>query len=162
MPRAVLTAICLATLTAAPSAQALTLEQCNRAVLSHHFYEGDHRDIGNGLVLYSSSASVDGHASGRWNITDCRSGRELTLRAYSCDLSDKTCAEGYDDSDRIEQGLLDAVAAEESYRLDDLPALLGLSRDRFVLDQSDTETCGCRAAYPHLRRGKERFVLEDW
>lgn len=92
-----------------------------------------------------------------------RSGRQLTLRAYSCDHADETCAEGYDDSDQIEQGLLDAVAAKESYQLDDLPALLGLAQDRFVLDQSDKETCGCRAAYPpHLRRGgKERFTLED-
>ena len=87
--RAVLTAICLATLTAAPSAQALTLEQCNCAVLPHHFYEGDHRVIGNGLVLHFGAASVDGHASGRWHITDCRSGWELTLRAYSCALSDE-------------------------------------------------------------------------
>jgi len=161
LSRGILSAIFLAALSAASSAQALTLEQCNRAVLSHHFYEGNHQDIGNGLILHSGSASVDGHGSGRWHITDCRSGRQLTLRAYSCDHADETCAEGYDDSDQIEQGLLDAVAAKESYQIDDLPALLGLPQDRFVLDQSDKETCGCRAAYPHLRRGKERFVPVD-
>ena len=162
MYRTILTAMFLATFTAAPSARALTLEQCNRAVLSHHFYEGDHRDIGNDLVLHSGSASVDGNARGRWHITDCRSGWELTLRAYSCILSDESCAEGYDDRDRIEQGLMEAVAAEETYRLEDLPALLGMPQDRYSLDQSYQESCGCHAAYPHLRRGTEQFMLEDW
>lgn len=123
----------------------------------------DHRDHGGGVISHRVEGCVGADCTRRSVLTTCASGQQVT--AFSaCEQETKGfCESGrrsLDQSDRVHPVLLKMAQSPEPLTLVDVADRLKAHAMGVTLGPISQETCGCRAAYPHLRKGKARFKME--
>jgi len=158
--------ICVVTvgLLAAQPAMALSLAKCNRAVGGLGYaHQHSHTDHGGGVVSQVAEADVNGDAARVLTITACASGRQISAQTACEEVTKGFCADGtrrMSAPDATIARLRQIAASPEAYSFDQLKTQIASVALRTRAYVSDRETCGCRAAYPGLRKGKIRFKME--
>lgn len=140
------------------------IEECGRGLLAHHVIETQHQDFSNGVVSYVVASAMDGSAGESLFVVGCKSGETLETYLYR-DIYDESKehwngVKEYDFRDQAKAKLLELVNANEPYKLSDLGFHMGLPEENWNVSVSDKEVCACRAEYPQMRNGKERFKME--
>ncbi len=144
--------------TAAGSAQALTLADCDRTTHISHGGETAHVDLGEGRVMWRDWWSQEGTATDIV-IVDCAPGAALKARTAEERMSDRA------PFDKTEKALAIVAAQEEGARVfATLPRiaeeLKPVARD-IALTTLTEEPCACAAAYAELRGDKTEYKPEN-
>ncbi|MEO1363796.1 MAG: hypothetical protein AAFU86_08485 [Pseudomonadota bacterium] len=137
-------------------AMALTLTDCDRTTHISHGGEAEHRDLGEGRVMWRDWWSQEGTATS-FALVDCAPGTALTFRTQEENMGarlpfDKT-AKALTILERHETGAR-AFATFERIAAD----LKGTARD-ITITPLDAEPCACAALYPEARGDKTEFML---
>lgn len=141
----------------------LQLDKCSRSIDGVHIGESSHTDLGNGVVSYTKDSWIEGTEGSTLVVSDCRSGKEINVWVYSGthDKNDNLVVK-HDYHERVQENLTQLVTSETVYNFDDLPKYFGVPDSKVHTSLSGRESCACRALYPLLRNGKERFKMEPW
>ena len=147
----------LLALTAACSAQALTLADCDRTTHISHGGETAHVDLGDGRVMWADWWSQEGTATDIV-IVDCAPGAALRFRTAEERMSNRA------PFDKTDKALAIVAEQENGARVfATLPriadALEPVARDITLTTLTD-EPCACAAAYADLRGDKTAFRLD--
>ncbi|MEL7127649.1 MAG: hypothetical protein AAGK30_15530 [Pseudomonadota bacterium] len=141
----------------AGTAQALTLTDCNRTTHISHGGEADHRDLGEGRVMWRDWWSQEGTATS-FTLVDCAPGTALTFRTQEENMGARLPFDKTDKAlavlERHQNGAR-AFATFERIAAD----LDGIARD-VEITTLDAEPCACAALYPEARDEKSVFELE--
>ena len=140
----------------AGTAQALTLNDCNRTTHISHGGEADHRDLGEGRGMWREWWSQEGTATAV-AIVDCGPGVALTFRSQEENMGARL------PFDRTEKALAILERHENGARafatFDRIAADLdGIARDIEITTLTE-EPCACAALYPDARGDKTGFAL---
>lgn len=135
-------------------AVALTLTDCDRTTHISHGGEADHRDLGEGRVMWRDWWSQEGTA--KWiNVVDCGPGTALRFQTQEENMGTRLPFNRTDAAlaviDRHEAGArafatFDRIAAD----------LDGIARD-IEITTLDAEPCACATVYPEARGDKTPF-----
>ena len=141
----------------AGQAQALALDDCVRVTHISHGGEADHRDLGEGRVMWRDWWSQEGTATS-FRIVDCGPGRMLQFRTAEENMSvTRTAFDRTDDALRVidrHQSGARVFATFERIAAD----LKFIARD-ISIETSTEENCACASLYPGLRGEKTEFML---
>ncbi|MEL7262241.1 MAG: hypothetical protein AAGK69_12745 [Pseudomonadota bacterium] len=141
----------------AGTAQALTLNDCDRTTHISHGGEADHRDLGEGRVMWRDWWSQEGTATS-FTLVDCAPGTALTFRTQEENMGARLPFDKTDKAlavlERHQNGAR-AFATFERIAAD----LDGIARD-VEITTLDAEPCACAALYPEARDEKSVFELE--
>lgn len=147
-------AVCVLMLGIPDMARPQTLEACTRTTHISHGGEDQHRDLGQGRVIWRDWWSQEGTASD-FTIMECAPGTALQFRAAEERMNDRPpfdkTAKAMDVVARHHAGArlfatFDRMAAD----------LEKIARDIRIVTHH-TESCACAAAYPALRGTKTAF-----
>jgi hypothetical protein len=148
-----LTALCIGLAMSAP-AQALTLPDCTRTTHISHGGEADHRDLGEGRVMWRDWWSQEGTATG-FKLVDCAPGHALMFRTAEENMGPRLPFDRTDKAlkvvDRHESGSR-AFATFERMAAD----LEKIARDIEIVTLQ-SEPCACAALYPQARGDKTAY-----
>jgi len=137
-------------------ANALALADCTRTTHVSHGGEADHRDMGEGRVMWRAWWSQEGTFTDIV-IADCASGEALRFRTAEERMSERP------PFDRNAQALMAVEKVHEGARVfATLPRVADAVRDdaRDVqIANLQTEPCACASLYPDLRGNRPAFVL---
>ena len=139
------------------AAAAVTLPDCTRTTHVSHGGEADHRDLGEGRVMWRDWWSQEGTATS-YSIVDCAPAKALTFRTAEENMGrrlpfDRT-RRALQIIERHQSGA--RVFATLERMAEDLE---DAARDVQV-KMLDMEPCACAAVYPEAWTGQTRFALE--
>ena len=150
-----LIAIILAVL-AATAGHALSLGDCTRTTHISHGGEADHRDLGEGRVMWRDWWSQEGTATG-FSIVDCGDGRALQFRTAEENMGPRL------PFDRTAAALKTVETHESGARVfatfERMAKDLAKDARDVAITQLTTEPCACAAAYPDLRGDLTAFAM---
>ncbi|WP_157889790.1 hypothetical protein [Tritonibacter mobilis] len=152
----------LAIVACLPSA-ALAFDVTDCDLAGQHGGRSDSRDLGGGIVAHETGFANEGDVIDHLTLTACESGQQIivqTQRKVSSQSEEKDLNSSYDDRTRIAAKLDELIASDTVYAFENLGELLEVPENRLKQSQLTTEECACRAFYPELRNGKERFKME--
>lgn len=140
------------------AALALSLSACERTTHISHGGEADHKDLGEGRVMWRDWWSQEGTAT-NFAIVDCAVGRALMFRTAEERMTQRG------PFDRTEKALKVIETHESGARVfatfermaSDLKKI---ARDIEIKTLGD-EPCACAALYPKARGDKAAFELEE-
>lgn len=140
----------------AGQAGAVALEHCTRTTHVTHGGEAQHRDLGEGRVMWTVWWSHEGIAKDLF-LADCSGGETLSARTAEENMSARL---PFDKTDAALQIITaEHQAARVFATLERIAGTLGdVGRD-IMITRVDTENCACAALYPDLRGTKQAFVL---
>ncbi|WP_436399480.1 hypothetical protein [Roseobacter sp. S98] len=151
------TAVIIAALLSAGTAQALVPGDCTRVTHVSHGGEADHVDLGEGRVMWRDWWSQEGTATDVL-VMDCGPGQVLRARTAEENMGTRLPFDRTEDAmsviARHETGA--RVFATLERMADDLAVF---ARDVRV-ETATEETCACAAFYPDARGDRTEFRLE--
>ena len=137
-------------------AVALTLTECDRTTHISHGGEADHRDLGEGRVMWRDWWSQEGTATS-FTLVECMPGTALSFRTQEENMGTRLPFDKTNKAlailERHENGAR-AFATFERIAAD----LKGTARD-ITITALDAEPCACAALYPEARGDKTEFML---
>lgn len=141
-------------LACAGPAAALELSQCTRTTHISHGGEADHRDLGEGRVIWRDWWSQEGTATG-FVIVDCLGGAALRFRTQEENMGPRL---PFDRTDKALKVLARHAAGARAFATLDRIAqdLDGIAED-IALEVLSQEPCACAALYPEDRGEKAPF-----
>ncbi len=156
MKHSVLHMTTLALTLCAFEANAVALPDCARTTHISHGGEADHRDLGDGRVMWRDWWSQEGTATS-FSIVDCAPGQALMFRTAEENMGPRLPFDRTDKAlrivDRHENGAR-VFATFERIATD----LQTIARD-IEIKTLDAEPCACAALYPDDRGDKTEFKL---
>ena len=156
MPRMRRAVAFCAALGAAGAANALTLPDCTRTTHVSHGGEADHRDLGDGRVMWRDWWSQEATATG-FKLVDCAPGRALMFRTAEENMGPRL------PFDRTEKALKVVENHESGARafatFERMAAdLQTIARDIEIVTLT-REPCACAVLYPEQRGDKAAFEV---
>ncbi|WP_415920875.1 hypothetical protein [Tateyamaria sp. SN6-1] len=137
-------------------AVALTLTDCDRTTHISHGGEADHRDMGEGRVMWRDWWSQEGTATS-FVIVDCAPGAALTFRTAEDNMGTRL------PFDRTDKALAIVERHENGARafatFDRIAADLGGTAMDIDITTLTAEPCACAVLYPEARGDKTEFKL---
>lgn len=127
------------------AASSLALEECTRTTHISHGGEADHRDLGEGRVMWRDWWSQEG-TSTSFAIVDCAPGQALTFQTAEENMGPRTPFDRTDKALKVvarHQSGARAFATFERMAAD----LKDIARDIEIVTLLD-EPCACAALYP--------------
>lgn len=139
---------------AAQQGSALTLPDCTRTTHISHGGEADHRDLGEGRVMWRDWWSQEGTATS-FAIVDCAPGAALTFRTAEENMGPRA------PFDRTEKALKVIKNHESGARAFATFGRMAADLDKIARDIEivtlSSEPCACAALYPGLRGDKTAY-----
>ena len=138
------------------AATARTLTECTRTTHVSHGGEADHRDLGEGRVMWRDRWSQEGTATS-YAIVDCGSAEALTFRTAEENMGKRL------PFDRTRKALNIVERHESGARVFATLERSGSDLDKVARDIELTtlavEPCACAVLYPDAWAGEARFAL---
>ena len=135
-------------------AQALTLPECTRTTHISHGGEADHRDLGEGRVMWRDWWSQEGTATS-FAIVDCAPGATLTFRTAEENMGPRL---PFDRTDKALKIIENHESGARAFAT--LPRIAAdldkIARDIEIVTLA-SEPCACAALYPGLRGDKTAY-----
>jgi hypothetical protein len=133
---------------------AAAVEACDRVTHISHGGSGDHRDLGNGKVMWVDWWAQEGVFKDVW-LADCRTGTALSLRTWEERIGTRHVI---DRTERVVDVIdRQAEAAPSFFTIDRVAKLVEKDGVDLTVAMYATEFCACAAAYPELRADKAPF-----
>ena len=137
-------------------ANAVALPDCARTTSASHAGEADHRDLGQGRVMWRTWWSHEGTATD-FSIVDCAPGAALTFRTAEERMKPRLPFERTDKALKVVER--HQAGAREFATFERIAAdLKNIARD-IETKTLDAEPCACAALYPEDRGQKTEFKL---
>ncbi|WP_299687164.1 hypothetical protein [uncultured Tateyamaria sp.] len=150
------TAVTCILILCASTGHALTLTDCDRTTHISHGGEADHRDLGEGRVMWRDWWSQEGTATS-FAIVDCGLGAALTFRTAEDNMGTRL------PFDKTAKALRILAQHENGARafatFDRIAADLDGTAKDIEITTLDAEPCACAALYPDDRGDKTEFKL---